>query len=1405
MNLPDSPRILAPRSHAIVVTAVYAVLAAAWIYASDALLGRIVFDPVLFSTLSMYKGWVFVAFTSALLYAHLRNSSAKAAEEPGAEDDGPFNIWLPLLIFVLFVGIVTATGYLAYRNTARAAKVRAEETLGAVADLKVHQIADWMNERRGNAERISHDPFMAPEAEAWLSRGAPEDATAARLRARLDGLRSARGWDRISLLDRQGEPRMTVGVPRAYSQLSRTLALQAIASRETVFSDFHRHDQQIELGFFAPLLVGTGDQARSIGAVAMEIDPQQYLYPLIQSWPLPSRSGETLLVRREGNFVVFLNDLRLRKGSTLSLRFPLTSKLVAAQAVLGARGPLEERDYRGIPVLACARRVPGTSWVLVAKVDLQEVKGPVAENARLMAIIGLVLVLAAALATALWLRQQRAIALVRQYRAERERTVLEKHLDTLTRYANDMILIMDDEGRILDANERAVAAYGFPREELLRMNVRSLRAPAALETFESDWQKARWEDGVVFETIHRRSDGTAFPVEVSSRGIRADDVTLRQSIIRDISERKEADGKIRRLSNLYAALSQMNQAIVRGKRRQELLGEICRVAVEYGRLHFAWVGSIDEHDGRVKPAATYGPDSGYLAQITVLADPAQPTGRGPIGRTLREGHTQVCNDIFTDPSMIPWRAAAAQSGFRSIATLPLLEEGKIVAVLAVYADEPGFFDNETIALLEEMCSDVSFGLENLAKEERRRAAEAALRESEEKYRLLFSSERDAIVLFDADSTRILDANEAFLALSGYTAEETTQLRVQDVSADPDATRDSLRNVRERGFDHVDVRLFRRKDGTALSVEISLNTFVWRGRRLVTSILRDITERMKAEESARLWARVLEDSAEGIVITDTDRRILTVNKAFTALTGYAPEEVIGSDPKVLSSGRHEPAFYHVMWRTIRESGRWQGEIWNRRKSGEVYLEWLSITAVRNDAGQITHYVGIFTDITERKESADRIEFLANHDFLTGLPNRSLMNDLARQAVATTRRKGSNLALLFLDLDRFKTINDSLGHPAGDVLLQRVASRLTDCVREGDTVARLGGDEFLIMLPELARSQDAALVAEKIVQAMHKPIYVQEHELAITASIGISICPHDGFDVPTLVKNADAAMYHAKERGRNNFQFFTPDMNARAFEALSVEMSLRGALERNEFTLHYQPQIQILTGRIIGAEALIRWNHRDLGFVSPGKFIPVAEEHGLIVPIGDWVLRTACAQVRQWLDEGLPAVPVAVNVSAVQFRQPGLATRVAEILEQTGLAPEYLELELTESIIMREAEQSIEVLLELHDMGISLSIDDFGTGYSSLSYLRRFPIHKLKIDQSFVRDINTNPDAAAIATAIIGMGKSLKLRVIAEGVETAEQQKFLESLQCDELQGFHIGRPTEAEKFSALLRTSGSVPA
>jgi diguanylate cyclase (GGDEF)-like protein/PAS domain S-box-containing protein len=1316
-------------------------------------------------------------------------------------DPPSFHLWPPLAIFLAFALAVGLTGYVVYRGMAKATRQNAEHSLRAVADLKVQQVGDWLDERRKNAERASRSLVMAPEIEQWLARGAPPaDETAKQLIILFQDMRVTHHWDRVFLVDRKGEVRLHAGERKSQSPESRRLALESMENRQVALWDLHREPgaspSGIRFGFFAPLLVQENSEKRAIGAIAMEMDPAGHLFPLIESWPLPSRSGESMLLRREGSSVLYISELRHRPGEKLSVRLPAAKDLVAARAVRGEIGPMTGRDYRGTMVLACTRPVRNSPWLLVAKVDVDEINAPVAKSARLVALFGLVLLLAAGLTTAFWLRQQRATALVRYVTAEREWTALTKHLDYLTRYANDIILLVDKEGRITDANERAVEAYGYPRDELIGADIRSIRAPEDLLSFERHWARSGLEGGVVFETVHQRKDGTTFPAEVSTRAIDVDGITLRQSIVRDITERKDAEKRIVKLGNLYNALSQMNQAIVRGNEREELFSEICRVSVEYGRLEFAWVG-LGERDGSVRLAARHGRAEGFLEHPEIVAALADPEGLAPARAAIQARRSYISNDFFADPGTLKVRNAAALAGFNSAAVFPLASGQKVIGFLAVYATERGFFDEQTITLLEEMTDDVSFALDGFKREERRRAAEAALRESEEKYRLLFSNEQDAIHIFDAETGRIIEANAAFAAMSGYSAEETVGMRVPDFSAEPEATQASLARVREKGSEHVAQRRFRRKDGTLIWVEIVLSSFVWRGRRLVAAILRDITERRKAQERSLLWTKVLENSAEAIIVTDAEANIVDVNKAFTAVTGYTPQEAIGSNPRMLSSGRQDAAFYHVMWRTIRESGRWQGEIWNRRRNGEIYPCWLSITAVRDANGELTHYVGISSDITERKETADRIHFLANHDSLTGLPNRSLMNDLIQQSAAIAKRKGSILALLFLDLDHFKTINDSLGHPVGDALLQHVAARLKKTIREGDSVGRLGGDEFLVLLPELSRSEDAAVVAEKIIAGMREPIAVEGHRLAITASIGISVYPADGAEATALIRNADAAMYHAKERGRNTYQFFTADMNARAFEALAMEMSLRGGLERNEFSLWYQPQIETANGRIIAAEALVRWHHPDLGVVAPGRFIPVAEEHGLIVPIGDWVLRTACTQVRAWLDEGI-AVRVAVNVSPVQFRQPGLAARVGAILGEVGIDPRYLELELTESVIMRDAEQTISVLEELSRMGVSLSIDDFGTGYSSLSYLRRFPIDRLKIDQSFVHDISTNPDAAAIAAAIIGMGRSLKLRVIAEGVETPEQYAFLAAQQCDELQGFHIGPPMRASEFAALLR-------
>jgi diguanylate cyclase (GGDEF)-like protein len=448
------------------------------------------------------------------------------------------------------------------------------------------------------------------------------------------------------------------------------------------------------------------------------------------------------------------------------------------------------------------------------------------------------------------------------------------------------------------------------------------------------------------------------------------------------------------------------------------------------------------------------------------------------------------------------------------------------------------------------------------------------------------------------------------------------------------------------------------------------------------------------------------------------------------------------------------------------------------------------------------VVVIRDVSAAQAMALQVTHTAEHDYLTGLPNRMLLNDRVGQAIALAPRHGNKVAVLFLDLDGFKHINDSLGHPIGDRLLRSVAERLEGCVRESDTVSRQGGDEFVVLLSEVLHAEDAAITAGRMLQAVAEVHSIDLHELHVTTSIGVSVYPDDGSDAETLIKNADTAMYQAKENGRQSYQFFRPEMNVRAVERQSIEVSLRRALNRQEFTLHYQPKLDLETGKITGAEALLRWTHPTRGPVSPAQFIPIAEDCGLILPIGAWVLREACRQARVWVDAGLPATIMAVNVSAMEFRDGNFLEGLFNILRETGMDPKFLELELTESVLMKHAESTAAILQKLRENGVRVAVDDFGTGYSSLSYLRKFPLDTLKIDQSFVRQVGSDGDDTAIVTAVIGMARSLKLRVIAEGVETPEQVAFLRTHHCDEAQGYHFGRPVTSEQFAALLETGMS---
>ncbi|GAB4255975.1 MAG: hypothetical protein Kow0065_04470 [Methylomicrobium sp.] len=560
---------------------------------------------------------------------------------------------------------------------------------------------------------------------------------------------------------------------------------------------------------------------------------------------------------------------------------------------------------------------------------------------------------------------------------------------------------------------------------------------------------------------------------------------------------------------------------------------------------------------------------------------------------------------------------------------------------------------------------------------------------------------------------------------------------------------------------------------------------------------DITEQREAEDQLRLAASVFDNSLNGILITDAHARIVKVNRVFSDIMGYSAAEVLGRKPNLLKSEHHDKQFYRTLWTALERDGKWQGEIWDRRKDGELIPLWQNISAIRDDTGRVTHYVSVFYDLSEQKQSAKHIYHLAYYDALTDLPNRQLFKERCEHALERASRDGQTLAVLFLDLDRFKHVNDSLGHPVGDELLCKVAQALKNALRHGDTVARLGGDEFIVLLENTKSRLDIEQVADKILKAICQPFVVQGHKLDIGTSIGISRYPEDGQDATSLIKHADLALYQAKEKGRGNFQFYEAHLTARVKERLFLEGELRDALNRDELRLYYQPQFALADGSLIGAEALLRWNHCEHGMIAPDKFIPIAEDSGLIIAIGEWVLLTACRQAKQWLDAGLEFQSIAVNLSGAQIERSDILATVRRVLAKTGLPPRCLELEITETYIMKQAKRNIGVMEGLRALGVSLAIDDFGTGQSSLGYLKRLPVDKLKIDRSFVMDIPQDGNDIAITRAILALGHSLKLTVLAEGVETAEQAAFLKELKCDEAQGYYFSRPLDAESFRTRL--------
>lgn len=853
----------------------------------------------------------------------------------------------------------------------------------------------------------------------------------------------------------------------------------------------------------------------------------------------------------------------------------------------------------------------------------------------------------------------------------------------------DPLFELDLDGRCLDVHATRSDLLAAPPEALKGRTVREVIPGNAAEACMSALREADetgWSGGRKIE-LPLANETRWFELSVAKK---PSDPTERPSFIvlsRDVTDRHLAEAGVKRLTRLYATLSQCNQAIVRCTDQVDLLQQICHAAVTFGEMKMVWIGLVDDSDRLVKPVASYGDGTDYLDDLRISMDADNPLGRGPTGVALRTDQPYWCQDFANDPATAPWHERGQTFGWRASAALPLHRGGDVIGIMNLYAGEVSAFDESAKNLLIEMATDIDFALNRFLEDAERRRLAAAIVDSEEKYRELAETINDVIWTLDPDTLCFKYVSPSVFRLRGYTPEE--------IMAEP-----------------LDAAL---TPGSAARV-------------------REIIATQMAEFAAGL--RTSDD--------------------------FSVEEV----EQPCKDGT-------TVWTEVVTN------IVRNRKSGKIEIR------------------GVTRDISERKAAEAQIQRLAHFDQLTGLPNRSLLKDRFDHSLSLAQRTETPLAVMSLDLDHFKIINDTLGHLVGDELLIEIGRRLVASLRTGDSVSRLGGDEFIVLLPG-TDADGASQVATKLLGVIAHPCVIAGHELSATSSIGIAMYPDDGTDMDMLLQNAETAMYQVKRESHNGLRFFTQALQAHSARALVLVNALRHALEREQLSLHYQPLLSLPDGRIVGAEALLRWHHPELGAVSPAEFIPIAESNGLIVHIGEWVIRQAVARARHWLDQGLPPMVVAVNLSAAQFRDPNLPETITRIVDEIGLPPHLLELELTEAVAMDDPQSAIEIMDRLFERGIRMSIDDFGTGYSSLSYLKRFKANKLKIDQSFVRDIATDADDKAIITAIISLARSLGMLTIAEGVETAGQLDFLRQQGCDQVQGYYLGRPLEPVAFEAYVR-------
>ncbi|MBK1672151.1 hypothetical protein CKO35_02315 [Ectothiorhodospira shaposhnikovii] len=1335
------------------ITLGYAFFATIWIIASGLMLGSALAEPLPQIRIEIIKGLTFVAITSGLLFLLLRSWDTR---QPPNRPDSPTQralrnsstLQLGLVLLMLAL-LAPGFGLLIAGLQKPQLEQKAFDNLTTIAHLKAQQIAVWLKEREADGLVLAGQAHFLEDVRL-LSLPDDNPLLQQRILDRLRTLKDHHDDQNILLLDHAGSLLLGTDTtarihPDTLSLLDKTGPPGRALHNQMAYDD----EGQVSLDFVIPLPASPHiqqDETR-LGFIVIQINPETYLFPLLRSWPSAGKSGESTLVRNRNHQFIVLHPTSHDNSPAESLHFPTIPAMVAAQGK--DTGIIRSLDGQGNRILAAFTPVTGSEWIMIASMDQAEALAPL-ENllfwTRILSLLAVAVI--STLLLLLWHQQQRLQVLA--LTAEQMRS--NRILDHFYLQPSIGMAIITPSGMCERCNDRLCEILGRRRETMHATPWQTLVHPED----QSAWRKqleaiaAGTLGTCTLEQRLQRTDGTIAYASINVKGIRDPGETTHSLLVtvEDISERKQAQTTLQDSEERYRSLFENNHTVM-------LL--------------------IDPGDGAIidaNPAACqfYGWDREQMQRMKISQ--INPLSADEIRVEMEMARHQKRKYFQFRHRLADGRVTHVEvySGPISMRGRPLLYSiihdttEKVLTQKKLGETESLMRMASTLARLGGWQADLANGMVYWSDE--------VCRIHDMPHGTTVSLE-DGIRFYTPESRpRII---EVFRACAETGTPYDEELQIQTAKGR---------------------RLWIRTIGTPIRDE---NGDIVR----VRGAFQDITERKQAEERLQQSATVFDATSEGIIITDANARILAVNRAFTQITGYRDDEAMGRNPNLLNSRRHHRLFYEQMWTSLGNSGHWRGEIWNRRKNGEVYPQWTSINAVRSRDGTITHYVGVFSDISDIKRTQEEIQRLAYRDPLTDLPNRLLFRTRLEQALLRAESRQSDVAVLQLDLDEFKHINDSLGHSEGDQILTEVANRLEAVLQKDETLARMGGDEFAILVEDSSNSRTRPeIVAESVLQALQDPIKLGGQDIFITASIGIATYPHDGQDVEQLLQHSDAATYRAKHSGGNSYCYYARNLTEYARDRVVMATELRHAIQRNELILHYQPQIDLSTGKLHGLEVLVRWEHPIQGLIPPNRFIPMAEDTGLILPLGRWVLEQACRQALRWDQEGLVFGRIAVNVSGIQIQRSDMVETVATVLRDTGLDSRLLELGVTESFIMDRRQGAHELLIALKALGVTLAVDDFGTGYSSLSYLKSLPFDCLKIDQSFVRGIPDDTHDLAIAKAIITLGTNLGFQVLAEGVETDSQRDLLTDLGCHQAQGYLYSRPLPAHQLQEFLRRTGA---